>query len=214
MEAFGNGFLFGLLLALLIGPVFFALIQTSIEKGFAAGTSMAVGIALSDSLYVFIASLGVSALTASKDFQVWLGFAGGTIMLLFGLVNCFKKAVAPKDRKEVEEKGGLHKQFVKGFMLNGVNPFVLLFWIGIASMLKLNYSYSLTQEVTFFSAIILTVFLLDLVKSFVAYKLRRLLSQRFMLWMNRIVGIALLLFSFRLFYFAFEALALLPEFAR
>ena len=214
MEAFGNGLLFGLLLALLIGPVFFALIQTSIQKGFSAGCSMAVGIALSDALYVLIASLGVAALTESKDFQVWLGLAGGTIMLVFGLVNLFKKVVFRQESSEKEERGGLLKQFIKGFMLNGINPFVLLFWIGIASMLKLNYSYSLAQEVSFFSGIVLTVFLLDLVKSFVAHKLRKILSLRFMVWMNRIVGIALVLFSFRLFYFAFEALALLSDLSR
>ena len=210
VNAFGNGLLFGLLLALLIGPVFFALIQTSIEKGFAAGASMAAGIALSDAMYVVIASVGVAALAENQDFQVWLGISGGLIMLLFGLFNLFKKVAFQENAPEESGSGSLITQFIKGFMLNGINPFVLLFWIGIASMAALNYSYSLPQEVFFFSAIVLTVFLLDLVKSFVAHKLRNLLSYRFMVWMNRVVGIVLILFSFRLFYFALESLALIP----
>ncbi len=210
MEALGNGLLFGLLLALLIGPVFFALIQTSIEKGFAAGGSMAVGIALSDTLYVVIASVGVAALSENADFQVWLGVIGGAIMLLFGLVNLFKKVAVRQETVGTIERGGLARQFAKGFMLNGINPFVLLFWIGIASMVNLNYSYSFPQEVAFFAAIVITVFLLDLVKSFVAHKLRNILSFRFMVWMNRIVGVVLILFSFRLFFFALGTLGLLP----
>jgi threonine/homoserine/homoserine lactone efflux protein len=211
MEALGNGLLFGLLLALLVGPVFFALIQTSIEKDFAAGASMAVGIALSDALYVIIASAGVAALAENKEFQVWLGLIGGTIMFLFGLVNLLKKVAARQENSSTMERGGLARQFVKGFVLNGINPFVLLFWIGIASMVNLNYNYSFPQELAFFAAIVVTVFLLDLVKSFVAHKLRTILSVRLMVWMNRVVGIVLILFSFRLFYFALETLGLLPD---
>lgn len=210
--AFGNGLLFGLLLALLIGPVFFALIQTSIEKGFSAGASMAVGIALSDAFYVVVASAGVAALANNQEFQLWLGVLGGSIMLVFGLVNLFKKVEKQQEQHVGKpDRNSLAKQFVKGFMLNGINPFVLLFWIGIASMVALNYQYSLPQEVAFFVAIVLTVFLLDLVKSYVAHKLRKMLSRRFMAWMNRLVGIVLVLFSFRLFLFTLEAIGVLPE---
>lgn len=210
--AFGNGLLFGLLLALLIGPVFFALIQTSIEKGFSAGASMAVGIALSDAFYVVVASAGVAALAESQEFQLWLGVIGGSIMLVFGLVSLFKKVERQEvPSGEVADRSSLAKQFVKGFMLNGINPFVLLFWIGIASMVALNYQYSLPQEVAFFAAIVLTVFLLDLVKSYVAHKLKKVLSRRFMVWMNRMVGLVLVLFSFRLFFFTLEAMGVLPE---
>lgn len=214
MGAIGNGLLFGVLLALLIGPVFFALIQTSIEKGFAAGAGMATGIALSDALYVGIASIGVASLAENKDFQVWLGFAGGSIMLLFGLFTFWKKVAPLQDLPGEAGSGTLIKQLVKGFMLNGINPFVLLFWVGIASMVNLNYNYSLPEEIVFFSAIVATVFLLDLVKSYVANKLRNILSFRFMIWMNRVVGIALILFSFRLFYFALDSINVLTQFIR
>ena len=60
MEAVWNGVLFGLLLTIFIGPVFFALIQTSVHRGFIYGVFMALGIALSDAIYVFLAYLGLS----------------------------------------------------------------------------------------------------------------------------------------------------------
>lgn len=205
LEALGNGVLHGLLLALLIGPVFFALIQTSIDKGFPSGAGMALGIAISDALYVIITSLGVNVLANSPNFQMWLGWAGGLIMLIFGLLSLFKK-VQPKSDQPIEIKlpsKSLFRQFVKGFLLNGINPFVLLFWIGIASMVTLQYQYPQRQEVSFFAAILLTVFLLDIAKAYAANRLRKFLSPVFMTWMNRVVGIVLLLFSFQLFYFAF-----------
>ena len=52
MDIVINGLLFGLLLCVLIGPVFFALIQNAIEKGFYSGFFMAIGIALSDAFYI------------------------------------------------------------------------------------------------------------------------------------------------------------------
>lgn len=207
LEALGNGVLHGLLLALLIGPVFFALIQTSIEKGFSSGACMALGIAISDAMYVIIASLGVAALASNPGFQMWLGWMGGCIMLIFGFVNLCKRV-----QQETEGVAGksnkLFRQFVKGFLLNGVNPFVLLFWIGIASMVTLQYQYPLQQKVLFFAAILLTVLLLDFAKAYAAHKLKRMLSPRFMTWMNRIVGLVLIMFSFKLFYFGWEALSL------
>lgn len=207
LEALGNGVLFGLLLAILIGPVFFALIQTSIEKGFSSGVGMAVGIAISDSMYVLIASLSVAALSNSQNFQIWLGLLGGFILVGFGLVNFFKKVKEDPSLKTVRGgAGNWIRQVGKGFLLNGINPFVFLFWVGIASMVTLNFQYSMEMKVLFYCAIILTVLLLDFVKAFAANKLRALLSPRFLNWMNRIVGLALVLFSLRLFYFALQAM--------
>lgn len=208
LEALGNGVLHGLLLALLIGPVFFALIQTSIEKGFPSGAGMALGIALSDALYIVIASMGVAVLADNQDFQMWLGWIGGLIMLIFGFVNLLKKVQGNREQQQREEpSANLFRQFIKGFVLNGINPFVLLFWIGIASMVALQYQYPRQEKLLFFAAIVLTVLLLDFTKAYAANRLRKILSSRFMSWMNRIVGIVLILFSFQLFYFAFEALS-------
>jgi hypothetical protein len=58
--------------------------------------------------------------------------------------------------------------------------------------------------VIFFSGIVSTVFIADVIKSYIANKLRHIVTVRFMTIMNRIVGIALFLFGFRLFYFAIE----------
>ena len=201
LSAFGNGILFGLLLTLMIGPVFFALIQTSIERGFASGSSMALGIALSDAVYVFSASLGVAVLASSPSFQGWLGLVGGIIMLVFGIGNFQKKIKEDRSHNSNSSGSNLFRQVVKGFLLNGINPFVLLFWFGVAA---LNYNFTLEQKVAFFSGILLTVLLTDLLKAYTANKLRRWLTPKFMLRMNKLVGIALIIFSIKLFYFAYE----------
>ena len=93
MDVVINGLVFGLLLCVLIGPVFFALIQNSIEKGFKAGFFMAIGIAVSDAFYILVTYLGISQLTNNEQFNMWLGGLGGVIMLGFGIFYMFKRCL-------------------------------------------------------------------------------------------------------------------------
>ena len=54
-----QGVLYGITLALLIGPVFFALLRVSIERGFTSGAWMALGIAVSESFIIaLVAKIG------------------------------------------------------------------------------------------------------------------------------------------------------------
>ena len=54
-----KGIQLGFLLAFLVGPVFFTIIQTSVERGFWNGALVAVGVSLSDTLYVTICYFGL-----------------------------------------------------------------------------------------------------------------------------------------------------------
>ncbi|MGW8121112.1 LysE family translocator [Roseivirga echinicomitans] len=203
-----NGLLFGLLLCVLIGPVFFALIQNSIEKGFWSGFFMAVGVALSDAFYIVITYFGVSKLVENESFNMWLGGIGGIIMFSFGVVYLFKSV--PKALKPVQINGSkdCFKQVLKGFFLNGVNPFVLFFWIGIVSKVSLDFQYSSNEALGFFIALVGTVFIVDVLKSHFATKLREIVTVRFMKIMNRVVGVALILFALRLLNFLLEGLGI------
>ena len=201
MDVIINGLLFGLLLCVLIGPVFFALIQNAIEKGFFSGFFMAVGIALSDTIYIFITYLGISQLVDNSSFNMWLGGVGGGIMLIFGITYMLKP-VPKKGVKQLHaEQTKWFQQIVKGFVLNGINPFVLIFWIGIVSKITVDFQYNTNEAITFFVVLIATVFSADILKSYFAVKLSEIVTPRFMKIMNRVVGIALVLFSLRLFNF-------------
>jgi threonine/homoserine/homoserine lactone efflux protein len=204
MEILLNGVFFGLLLAVFIGPVFFALIQTSIEKGFGAGVMMALGVSLSDSIYIFLTYLGISQFLDNLFFKVGLGLAGGVIMVLFGMSSFLKPEPELKPCINHEPGNDRMKLVVKGFFLNGINPFVLLFWVGIVSMVSVDYEYSTKQVYVFFIGIIGTVLFTDVLKSYIAGRLRNIITPHFMKIMNRIVGVALMLFGLRLFVFALE----------
>ena len=199
MDIVLNGLGFGLLLCVLIGPVFFALLQNSVEKGFWPGFFMAVGIAISDAMYIVITYLGISQLVENPSFNMWLGGIGGSIMLIFGIIY-IAKPVPRKGLKQLHaEETKWFQQILKGFALNGINPFVLIFWIGIISKVTVDFQYATNEAITFFSVLILTVFGVDVLKAYFATKLSEIVTPQFMKIMNRVVGVALILFSLRLF---------------
>ena len=58
MLSFFEGLFFGLLLSVMIGPVFFTLLQTSLEQGFYRGLFVAIGASMSDLLIITGCFLG------------------------------------------------------------------------------------------------------------------------------------------------------------
>lgn len=198
-----KGVLFGLLLAVMLGPVFFALIQNSIVKGLKAGVIMALGIAAADISYIVLMYFSVQQFKDNPTVSVVFGALGGLIIFITGLLSLKKKAFNLGAEIKTNKRGML-KQFLKGFVLNGINPFVLLYWLGVMSLVTVNYNYSKPQVMTFFFAIIGTLLITDMTKVILAQKLRNFITEKRLLIMNRVVGVALILFSIRLFVFAYE----------
>ncbi|WP_226391036.1 LysE family translocator [Penaeicola halotolerans] len=209
MQALYEGIGMGLLLSVFLGPVFFSLIQNSIQNGFRSGLFMAFGIFTSDTLYVLVTYLGLSQFFENDLFNVILGYAGGGILLVFGLISLLKPVSPTVRPKELQVKNKRLKNFLKGFMLNGINPFVLLFWISMASLVHVKSHFTASDVFVFFAAILVVVLLTDILKAYLAKLLRSYVTPRLMGILNRVVAIVLLIFSIRLFYFAYESQKLL-----
>ncbi|TAE06791.1 MAG: LysE family translocator, partial [Bacteroidetes bacterium] len=75
LEILLKGILSGLVLAMTIGPVFFALLRTSISRGFKSGAFLAIGIATSDAFIALGFYFGISQFFdfTSASFQFWAG---------------------------------------------------------------------------------------------------------------------------------------------
>ncbi len=195
-----NGIKFGLLLALLVGPVFFAIIQTSVEKGFWHGTWIALGVSLSDIFYVFVCYLGMAQMLENEKFQMLLAYAGGIILILFGLYHLLVKS---RKRLQVDinlpSEKGFYRYIFKGFVINGLSPMVPVFWIGVVSIAALDYGYgSGFSFFIFFVSMLATVLLTDVTKAYLADKLRSLVTSRLLKVMNIALGIFLIIFGVRL----------------
>lgn len=189
LEPILSGITFGLLLAVMLGPVFFALIQTSLHEGFKAGAFLAFGVFLSDAMYIGICYFFASLISMIDAHQMILGIAGGIIMIGFGVFNFFKKV---KLKEVDDEKKTVHAHHIlKGFGLNTVNPAVLFFWLSVVGLVHVKEGYTTLHEIAFFSSVLGTVFATDLLKSFISHRIKKILKPKVMIWINRVIGLAL-----------------------
>ncbi len=191
-----SGVGFGILCSLIPGLVFFSLLQTALHEGFKAGAHLAFGVLLSDAAWITINYIFSSQVDLSK-YKVIVGAIGGSLLIIFGVVNFFKHL---KPRELNDERKTVHAHFtVKGFLLNFFNPAVPLFWLGVFSVVKLKEGYTNVHEAVFFGSVLSTVFCADLLKSFVSHRIKKILNPGFILWLNRSLGIMLVLIGIRMF---------------
>ncbi len=204
MESILNGVISGLVLAFLIGPVFFTIIQTSIERGFRSGFYVAMGVSLSDAFYITICYLGIYQIFDRSHFKQYLAYFGGAVLLIMGIYYLVVKSrrLQHYDPEKIETKSPL-RLIIKGFFINGLTPMVLLFWLGTVGVATTKLGYDTPGEaIPFFAAIVGTVFTTDIIKAKLADKLRQVLTPKFIRTMNFVLGLVLLIFGGRLIFIA------------
>lgn len=189
----------GIVLSFVTGPVFFALIKTSIEKGFHAGVSLALGVVLSDFIYVALSIYGSSFLVFETTYRIYIGIAGSILLLAIGFYYFFKKV---KIHYENATSGKhITAYFFKGFLMCILNPSLLLYWISVTSgIISVTGELNAREIVPFFGSILVTQFSMDTLKAYYANKLRYRIKERTMGRLNKIAGSLIIVFALRLIY--------------
>lgn len=194
MTPFFNGLAFGLILILSLGPAFFLLVQTSIEKGFKKAAFIAFGISLGDILFVVLIMKGVTSLLEDASVKFWAGIIGVILLILFGLFSFFKKPKLTATSKN-PAPDSYYKSFITGFVFNFFNPSTVVFWLSLVSIVQINFGYTGSQKGFFFTGVLFAIISTDLTKSFLAGKLKRFLTERAVNILNKVVGIILVGFG-------------------
>jgi threonine/homoserine/homoserine lactone efflux protein len=205
MHPYFNGLLFGLIFVFSFGPGFFSLVQTSVQQGFVKAIFLACGISLSDVVYVALALMGVASFLENDSVRLWLAIGGAAVLIAYGIYSWYKK---PKIYPETQDTAQIDKSYLKytlkGFILNGLNPFILVFWITIISLIAVKHSYAFMQQVYFFAGVLTTIFTMDITKAFLANRLRAIITPKSILILNRSVGLILILFAVRIIFYLFD----------
>ena len=197
-----DGIKLGLILAMLVGPIFFALLQAGVEEGVRAGSMVGLGIWVSDALFITGAYFGISylnRLVEGPQFAFYLGFGGSLILASFGLATLL---TAPRAGLQTHwgrttfRSSSYWALWAKGFLLNTINPFTFFFWIGVATTMAANERFSGPADASlFFGSILATIIATDLSKVLLAKRIRRLLRPLHLMWLRRISGGALIAFA-------------------
>ncbi|MEN8249226.1 MAG: LysE family transporter [Bacteroidota bacterium] len=199
MPAFLNGLLFGLVFIFAIGPSFFLLIQNSIQYGFRKGAFIALGISLSDVLFVSLSLIGMATIFTSPENARIFSYIAASILIVYGIYSFIKTPVIDNDT-EIIDGNGILRFLMKGFLINVFNPTIILFWITLSTSVSSSYSYSWPEERNFFIGMLVTILVTDLAKAYLSNHVRSFITVHAIRIFNRVVGSALVLFALSLLF--------------
>lgn len=200
MDLLLHGIKIGIVLCCMIGPVFFALLQTAVEEGFRASATVGAGIWTSDIGYILLVYFGltfVKKYVETGQVEIIIGILGSVLFLIFGLVALIlppKNLLLPDDQL-YQRSSSYISLYLKGFLLNLFNPFTIFLWIGIISTILIDEKLTSGRAATFFAGIIGTIIVTDLLKIILSKRIRNIIKPKHLVWIRKGTGLALILFG-------------------
>ena len=183
----------GFFTAFIMGPVFWVLLETSITKGFKAAVAFDLGVMLADVCFIGVCYLGSFQLLEEDQNKQGLFVLGGTILLLYGLFSWINRNKKSKDQPEIQEsKENYFGLAAKGFAINILNVGVFIFWGGVTIVSSPASGKSFTSFVLFFSIVLLSYFITDLLKISVANRFKSILTGKGIVIVNSVVSLILI----------------------
>ena len=195
---FKNALLIGFFMAFMIGPVFFALIKTSILKGARAAIVFDIGVILGDVVFIVIAYFGSRSLLEQIKDDPRLFLIGGLVLIVYGVITYIDK----NNKKEIDENeveipknNNYFRLFISGFFLNFINIGVLAFWLGMIVVVGPTLDMNPTNIFYYFTVVLVGYFVTDLGKILLAKQLKSKLTPLVIYRIKRGMGILLIVFG-------------------
>jgi len=189
-----RGLIIGFTIAAAVGPISLLVIRRTIAHGGIYGFASGLGVATADATYAAIAAFGLTAITSLLvSGQVVLGLVGGVVIALLGLRTMLSR---PGEVAADAERPGLPSAFGSIYALSMTNPLTILSFAAVFAGLGL-----VAGSASFLDAAALTLAvwagstLWWVVLTSIVGWLRGRVSDRALLWVNRISGAALVVFG-------------------
>lgn len=195
MTAYLDGLLYGLVFIFSLGPSFFALLQAALQHGFSRAWFVSLGVNMTDAILISLILIGFSSVLENEVVRFWSGLGGAVVLIIFGLSSWFSS-------KKIQRTNGEHTRphvafLLKGAALNGLNPTVALFWVGVVGSVA-ALGYTVTDQFRFFSGFLTTVVLVDACKAFLITRFSHYITDSALTVVNRVVGTLFIFFGIRL----------------
>ncbi|MEY3436529.1 MAG: LysE family translocator [Sphingobacteriales bacterium] len=201
-DAIIKGLGLGIILALSVGPVIFTILKQSLTNGHRGGFSFVTGVWISDIILVVLSNFFSELVHDLLSFKAEIAIAGGIFLGGMGIFYIFFKKV----NLQVTEpalvpsftKNDFSKIAFSGFLINTLNPSVIIFWLMNATAFSALYSFG--ERMLIFTICILVNVAADVLKVMMAGKIRNSLTPRHIDIINKVAGIILVIFGIMLIY--------------
>lgn len=193
-SAIGGGLLLGLFMAISVGPTLFAVIRYSMNHSWKSGVAFVLGVSLSDILYVTLANLAAPFLEVLHKYERILAYGGGGILVIVGLTGLLSKykPQRPSQKLTSVSNGHYFRIFGSGFLINTINPGVIINWLTAVTIIA---DRGTGYRLVFFTSCLALVLGVDFLKVLLADSIRKRLTLRIVMYLNRISAAILLGFG-------------------
>lgn len=169
--------------------------------------SFVVGVWISDVLLVVISNFFTELVRNLLSYEKQIAVAGSAFLIGLGIFYIFFKKVQFSSENNIITKTFSGAEITKiafsGFLINTLNPSVIIFWLVNAT--ALSTMHTLAERIVIFSVCLGINIIADVLKVFMAGKIRNQLTARHIHLINRISGTILLIFGAALIYGAFTS---------
>ena len=195
IEAVIKGLGLGLLLSISVGPVLFSIIKQSLNNGHKGGLTFAIGVSASDITLVLISNVFTELFNSMKEYKNQIGIAGCIFLISTGIFFLFfKKVKINEEGKQIFKfrKRDYAKIFLSGYFMKTLNPSIFIFWIYASTAV---IGHTVNQRIVVFVTCLTWMLGADILKVFLAAKIRKKLTPHNIHNLNRINGLLLIIFG-------------------
>lgn len=191
---FVKGIILGFSIAAPVGPIGVLCIRKTLQFGRLSGLFSGLGAATADTVYGVVAAFGLTLISSFLlAGQFWLQLLGGVFLIYLGLKTFFSKATETSNH--ISHKT-LFEDFISTFFLTITNPMTIFSYLAVFAGLGLSDT---TGNYTNACMLVFGVFLGSalwwLILSEGITLFRKKISQKAMIWINRLAGMIIIAFG-------------------
>ncbi|MBI5203317.1 MAG: LysE family transporter [Nitrospirae bacterium] len=142
MKIFRSGLSTGLLLQLAIGPVFFFVVNLTIQKTVLDGFVAVLAVTIVDYIYITLAILGVGKLLENKKIKKIFGIISSAVLIIFGWIIIKGVIESGITTSANAISSNLFASFTSVFVLTISSPLTIVFFTSLfaTKAVELNYT--------------------------------------------------------------------------
>jgi threonine/homoserine/homoserine lactone efflux protein len=154
-------------------------------------------VSVSDAIYVVLANIATAWLQALKPYEKYIAFGGAIALMIIGIAGLIKKHKPERpSKKSIPIHGGHYfKIWLGGFLVNTLNPGVLVTWLGAVTIIANAPAF---YRFILFGTCLVIILSIDFSKVFLADRIKRLLTIRRIIYMHRVSSACLFLIGLSL----------------
>ncbi len=197
MEAifFARGYLIGLAIAAVVGPISVLCMQRTLAHGWRYGAISGLGVATADGLYAALAAFGVTAISRLLlSMQLWVRLLGGVFLIYLGVKAILEKPAT--QAASASTRKGLSGAYLSILLLTLANPLTILSFAAVFVGLGVDVG----QRTQLAAALVVIGVAIGSASWWLLLTggvtlLRARLTPRWLIWINRLAGCVILVFG-------------------